>query len=127
VPSRIIFFLFLFTSSVSLAQSLNVGVRLESLTYFYKNVIHNTSDVRAIPIPLSGYLKAGVTYDKYELELKLGGQLGEVFAGPEYAIEIKYNLIGKIFPLLVYLSHNNSGGGGNSGGPYNHTIEFIGA
>ncbi len=29
--------------------------------------------------------------------------------------------------MLVYLNHNNAGGGGNSGGSYNHTIEFIGA
>ena len=59
--------------------------------------------------------------------MKLGGQLGEVFAGPEYAVEIKYNLVGKISPLLVYLNHNNAGGGGNSGGPYNNTLEFLGA
>jgi hypothetical protein len=59
--------------------------------------------------------------------LKGGGQLGEVFACPEYALELKYNLFGDIFPLLVYLNHNNSGGGGTSGGPYNNTLEFIGA
>lgn len=124
--SRIILFLFLFISAISLAQSVNVGIRVESLAYFYKNVLRNTNDEYFLPLPISGYIKAGVSYDKYELEMKLGGQLGEVFAGPEYAIEIKYNLIGKIFPLLVYLNHNNAGGGGNSGGPYNNSIQFIG-
>ena len=67
-----------------------------------------------------------VSYDKYELELKGGGQLGEVFAGPEYALEIKYNLVGKTYPLLVYLNHNNAGDSRNSGGTFNNTIEFIG-
>lgn len=124
---RIIFSLFLITSSISLAQSVNVGVRVESLAYFFKNVINNTSHEYFLPLPLSGYLRAGVSYDKYELEMKLGAQLGEVFAGPEYAIEIKYNLVGKIFPLLAYLNHNNAGDSRISGGSYNNTIEFIGA
>jgi len=122
----IILFLFLFTSSISLAQSVNVGVRLESLAYFYKNTIHNTNEVYFLPIPFSGYVKASISYDKYELELKGGVQLGEIFAGAEYALELKYNLVGDIFPLLVYLNHNNSGEGGNSGGPYKNTIEFVG-
>ena len=124
---RIILFLFLIISSLSFAQSVNVGIRVESLTYFYRNVVNNTTHEYFLPLPLSGYIKAGFSYNKYELEMKLGGQLGEVFAGPEYAVEIKYNLVGKIFPLLVYLNHNNAGGGGNSGGPYNNTLEFLGA
>ncbi len=126
VNSKIIHLLFLFTLSTSFAQSVNVGVRIESLAYLYKDVIRNTSREYLLPLPLSAYIKAGISYDKYELEMKLGGQLGEVFVGPEYAIEIKYNLIGKIFPLLVYLNHNNVGDGGNSGGPYHNTIEFLG-
>jgi hypothetical protein len=123
---RIVFFLFLFISSISFAQSVNVGVRAESLTYFFKNVINNTGHEYFLPIPLSGYLKAGVSYDKYELELKGGGQLGEVFAGPEYALELKYNIIKNIYPLVVYLNHINSGNSHNSGGTYSNTIEFMG-
>ncbi len=102
--SIIIFFLFLFSSSISLAQSVNVGFRVESIAYFYKNTINNTNHVWLSLAPFSGYLRLSVSYDKYELELKGGGQLGEVFAGPEYALELKYNIDWKnIYPLIVYL------------------------
>lgn len=126
--SRIIFLLVLFSSSVNLAQSVSIGAKLESIYYFYKNTINNSTDEWMLPIPISGYLKVSVLFNnKYEVELKGGAQLGEIFFGPEYALTIKYNLLGDIFPLLTYLNHHNSGDSRTGRGTYNIKIEFIGA
>lgn len=123
-----ILYLFLLSSSISLAQSVSLGFKLESLGYFYKNNVNNISELSIIPIPISGYVKASIVlYDKYEIELKGGVQLDEKFAGPEYAIVLKYKLWRNIFPLITYLKHFNAGDSRTGGGTYSNKIEFLGA
>jgi hypothetical protein len=120
--------LVLLISTLSFAQSLSVGIKVESLGYFNKNLSNNTSGFSTIVVPLSGYIRSCVNLaDKYELEAKAGVQLGETFSGFEYAFTFRYNLLYNIYPQLTYLNHNNSGSSGNTGGVYDSNFEFIGA
>lgn len=122
-----IIYILLFCSSTILPQSVSIGFKLESLGYFYKNTVQNTSELSILPIPLSGYVKASIVlYDKYEIELKGGAQLDEIFSGFEYALVFKYNLWESIFPLISYLKHFNAGDSRTGNGIYNNRIEFLG-
>ena len=120
-------FLILFISASTLAQSVNLGVKLESLYYSYKITKTNYMEESIIPIPLSGYIKLSVLFnEKYEVELKGGVQLEESFVGPEYALIFKYQLFKNIFPLLVYLNHSNKGDSRTGNGTYSNNLQFVG-
>ncbi len=122
-----LFFLILFISSTALAQSVNLGFKLESLYYSYKITKTNYTEESIIPIPLSGYIKLSVLFnDKYEVELKGGVQLEESFVGPEYALIFKYQLFKNIFPLFTYLNHSNKGDSRTGNGTYSNNFQFIG-
>ena len=127
MKQSIILLLLFLSSSQTLSQKVSLGVKLESFGYFIQNTVQNTSELSIIPVPLSGYVKASISlYDKYEVEIKGGVQLGEIFAGPEYALAVKYNLWENILPLITYLKHFNAGDSRTFGGIYNNEIEFIG-
>ncbi len=126
--SRLIFFITLFSSSINLAQSFNIGLKLESIYYSCKNTDSNSIAEWMLPIPISGYLKFSLLIDaKYEVELKGGAQLGEIFCGPEYSLSLKYQLFNNLFPLLTYLNHSNKGDSRTGSGTISDKIEFIGA
>ena len=108
-------------------QSVNIGLRFESFTYLINKTQGNSSDLKFMPLPLSGYLKAGVIfYDKYELELKTGVHLTDPFTGYEYAILFKYNLLKNFSPLISYLNHLNVEDSGMGYCTYGNNINFIG-
>ncbi len=120
-------FLFIFIYSVTYAQSVNIGLRFESFAYSIHNIREQSSDLEFMPIPLSGYLKAGILfYDKYEIELKAGVQLIDPFTGTEYAILFKYGILKKIFPIVTYLNHFNVGDSRTGNGTYSFRMDFIG-
>jgi hypothetical protein len=119
-------FLFTLTSSTTLGQAVNIGLRTESLTYFAKRTLR-PSGVETMPPLLNGYLKASVLiYDKYEIELKGGLQLIDPFVGGEYAVLFKYNIVKNVFPLVAYLNHFNVGDLGMGHGTYGDRMDFIG-
>ncbi len=119
--------LLIITASTSFCQQINLGIKLESLGYVEKYINRNSSDFQSIPLPLSGYLKGSILLkNKYEFELKGGAQLDENFAGPEYALSIKYSPIEKMFLIFTYLEHFNAGSSGNTGGIYSNNFSFGG-
>ncbi len=127
MKTKILLIIFIVLSSTSFAQSVHVGIELESLGYSNRNIIKNISEEYITLIPLSGYLKGSITfYDKYEIELKYGAQLGEIFAGLEYALELKYNALWNLFPMISYMKHFNAGDSRTGSGIYNSRIEFLG-
>jgi len=127
IKSKIIFLIFIILPSTCLAQSFHIGVALESIAYSYKNIQNNFNEEYFTLIPLSGYIKGSVIFnEKYEIELKYGLQLGEVFAGLEYALELKYNLLWNLFPEIIYLKHFNFGDSRTGSGTYSNRIQFIG-
>ena len=118
---------FIIISSILNAQSVDIGLRFESFAYSLHHPKTKTSDLKFMPIPLSGYLKACILfYDKYEVELKTGVQIIDPFTGPEYAVLFKYGILKNIFPLFTYMSHSNVGNSHTSGGTYDNRMDFIG-
>lgn len=122
-----IFFTVILFSIMSFAQSLSLGLKLESLGYVNKNLSNNNSEFSTIVIPFSGYLRGCVNLlDEYELEARAGGQLGETFSGFEYAFTFRYNLLFNIYPQVTYLKHNNAGSSSNTGGVHSNDFSFVG-
>ena len=122
-----VIFLFALGSSTTYGQTVSIGLRFESFAYFV-NYSQKSSGVQFMPIPLlSDYLKIGILiYDKYEIALKGGLQLGDLFVGGEYAILFKYNIVKNVFPLVTYLNHFNVGDLGMGHGTYGDRMDFIG-
>lgn len=109
-------------------QSINIGFRLESYGYSAYNKPAQKHELTIVAFPLSAYTKAGILlYDKYEVELKGGFLLGDPFAGVEYSLLLKYNLVSKIFPFITYMSHKNFGDSRTGSGTSDTRINFWGA
>jgi hypothetical protein len=118
---------FILISSITNGQSINIGLRFKSFAYSINHNQENTSGISFMPLPLSGYIKAGIIfYDKYEIELKTGYQLLSPFQGPEYALLFKYNIVQNIYPLFTYLNHFNAGDSRTGRGTYSNRMDFIG-
>lgn len=116
------------SAGTAFGQSINIGFRLESFGYSVDYKLVQKQELTIVPIPLSAYIKSGILfYDKYEAELKWGLQLGDPFAGVEYAVLLKYNLIGNIFPFIAYMSHKNFGDSRTGSGRSDTRINFLGA
>ncbi len=125
---RVILLIVLLCASSSFAQTVNIGLKLESLNYFYKNTRTGYHQESLTLLPLSAYLKASVIFnDRYEVEIKGGIQLDELFAGPECALSVKYDIGKGVCPLLTYMIHFNGGDARNLNGTYATTFNFIGA
>lgn len=123
LASAIIFF----TAPSIRSQSLNIGLKFESLNYFYKNTVNGYSNESLMLLPFSGYLKSALSLGNYEVEIKAGMQLDELFAGSEGAISLKYNIGRGIYPLVIYMIHFNGGDARNLNGTYGTTFKFVGA
>ncbi|QQS36429.1 MAG: hypothetical protein IPM56_00290 [Ignavibacteriales bacterium] len=114
-------------STVSFAQSVSLGLKVESLGYLNKNISSNNTEFSTIGLPLSGYIRGCVNLlDDYEIEARAGVQLGETFSGFEYAFTFRYKLLFNIYPQITYLKHNNAGSSGNTGGVHSTDFSFAG-
>ncbi len=87
------------------SQTVTVGLRGESI-YYLINYWNHTEE-RVIPVPLSAYIKAGIQYQSFGLDVKGGFQEGEIYFGTEYGLELKYYLTENISPFIAYLQHFN--------------------
>ena len=129
IISAFVFFMMIFYSSpVTDAQSVNAGIKLEALNYFYKNPVNGYSNESLMILPLSAYFKTAVNFSgTYEVELKAGIQLDENFSGYEGALVMKYNVGKGFYPLITYMAHFNGGDSRNLNGTYDTKFNFLGA
>jgi len=119
-------FTFLFCLT-AYSQQLNLGLKVDVTKIVILRPIQPYNSISSINALPALFLKFGVLFwDKLELELDGGYQLGDRFDGAEAAFLAKYRIWNNIFTFLSYLNHQNDGHEGTGSGTSSYSYNFLG-
>lgn len=112
----------------SYSQQIGIGFKMDIMKYIWLQKLPPHEGGRSITSSPAFFLKfSTLFFDKFELELDVGYQLGDRFAGVEAAFLAKYRFWENIYPFVSYLNHQNDGHDGTGDGTSHYTYHLIGA
>ena len=110
----------------SFSQTVNIGLTSDVILTFINNPENKIRGTYISIPPFNAYLKAGIQYGIFGIDLKGGLLLGSPYFGGEYGANLKIKTTEKISALIAWLRHVNGSGEVTLVGNYDEPINFIG-